>query len=150
MELKVTHPWQIGDLDHDRWGWLRRGWQRHSYLDLEYLGIAGWVENCNLMGLLVARLTCGGLVVGGARIWDFCRIWILRDFTFTHKSSRTKFEKIGAGLILTLCFLFFNVFDEFFKKVLVFFFFFFFFWREVFDHSNAYVAFLNVNSKIFY
>ena len=107
------------------------------------MGIAGRVENCGLMGLLVAQLTRGGVVVGSARIWDFCRIWILKDFTFTHKATHTKFEKIDAGLILTLCFLFFNVFDEFLKNP------FFFFWCEVFDHSNAYVAFLNVNLNFF-
>ena len=58
------------------------------------------------MGLLVARLTRGGVIVDGARIWDFCRNLILRDFTFTHKATHTKFEKIDDGLILTLYFLF--------------------------------------------
>ena len=152
MELEVTRPWEIGNLDHDRWGWLRRGWQRHSCLNLGLtdLGIAGRVENCGLVGLLVAWLTRGGLVVSGARIWDFCRIWILKDFTFTHKATHTKFEEIDVGLILTLCFLFFNVCDDFLKNVLVYFWvFFFFFWREIFDHSNAYVTFLNVNLIFF-
>ena len=50
------------------------------------LGIVGWVENCGLMGLLVARLTRGGVVVDG----------------------------------------------------------------EVFDQTNAYVEFLNVNLNFFY
>ena len=40
-------------------------------LGLTDLGIVGWVENYGLMGLLVAQLTCGGVVVDGARIWDF-------------------------------------------------------------------------------
>ena len=82
--------------------------------------------------------------------------FVLKDFTFTHtKFTHTKFEKIDVGLILTLCFLIFNVFDEFLKNVFglfwgFFFFFFFFFWREVFDQTNAYVAFLYVNLNFFY
>ena len=39
----------------------------------------------------------------------------------------TKFEEIDVGLILTLCFLFFNVCDDFLKNVLVYFWVFFFF-----------------------
>ena len=53
--------------------------------------------------------------------------FVLRYFTFTHtKFTHTKFEKIDDGLILTLYFFIFNVFDEFLKNVLVYFWFFFY------------------------